>query len=173
MAGKHVMTEAELLDREQAIEDAIRRLADNGITDAPSRLIDVDAEIEDIMDMIAVLGNDYAEHRMAGSGVCEPCRYKATAEPHGYALRHSRRGDVFKGRIYLNWTDARKAFEGIVWHNREWWEICPVMIGAPSDRRNEATEGQPALRIFGDHEDRFEEAVVWIVRHRDDAGTQK
>lgn len=68
----------------------------------------------------------------SGAGVCAPCRYKAEAAPAGYALFDVRYGTFYRGHVYSNWTDARKAFEGIVWHSRERYEVRPVMVGAAS-----------------------------------------
>lgn len=58
-------SEVELKAAEDRIQAAIRRLAENGVTDAPSRLIDIDDEIEGIMQDIATLANDFAEKEVA------------------------------------------------------------------------------------------------------------
>lgn len=69
-------------------------------------------------------------HNSGITGICSPCHYKATAEGGGYVLRHSRHGSLFKNRVYSNWTDAKTALDGIVWHSKDGWEIRPLMIGA-------------------------------------------
>lgn len=71
----------------------------------------------------------------SGGGVCGPCRYKAEAAAAGYVVARPSRlfpgeTEVFKARIHRNWSDAKKALDGIVWHNRDGWEIRPVMVGA-------------------------------------------
>lgn len=73
-------------------------------------------------------------HESGIAGVCAPCRRKAGGEECGYVLfkppyalgQSVVPAAIHGGRVYHSIASAQKALEGIVWHNRDGWQIRPV-----------------------------------------------